>query len=560
VKKLSLQACLLAVLMPGGGGARAQGPVRAVVLVYRVTNSGPVEAGLVAARCVLPVSNRYQEIIDLHIDPEASEEKLDEEDQRVISVPLGKIPPGETRAVRVLARVRLKEVTVPLTAKNLDVEPLSAQRKQAYLRDEPLLKLDDVRAIAQEAIGDKTRDLEKARALYDYMTGHCRYNIDNVVDAADVVLAGKPASCSELAYTYVALCRSVGIPARPVSAFVNREGTSPSVDWRTHRWAEFFAEEVGWVPVDPTNRLNNPSEDFFGRQEGKYLAVVDDGVVPAGGPGLGWCAFTAYAERIAVQLRLRRSAAWRTSTNRPKETEFFTQACEALRGADAVARRQAVEQWHRERSPLRVAFFLEALFDADAEVRKTAADAIGRSNDASVILALMKQVETEPDADVRTALLDAARQLFNTSDDERKAKCVCELAKSRTDEALELLDGIWDDEARAVRKAAAQMLYKFGDKPAVHETYRQLVRDEDEFIRILAALRWARVGSHEALERLIEHLGSTNSWDREKALAELEKRTQDSFGFNTRLGPTTRTNRDAIQKFRDWLDEHPQAK
>ena len=120
--------------------------------------------------------------------------------------------------------------------------------------------------------------------------------------------------------------------------------------------------------------------------------------------------------------------------------------------------------------------------------------------------------------------------------------------------------GIWKDRAKEVRKAAAQTLYKFGDKPTVHSAYRTLVDDEDDEVRVLAALRWARVGSSEALPHLVKHLESRFRWDRQQALAELVKRTADDFGFSAHGTPDTRRNREAIQKFRDWADRQPAAK
>jgi HEAT repeat protein len=247
------------------------------------------------------------------------------------------------------------------------------------------------------------------------------------------------------------------------------------------------------------------------------------------------------------------------STGRADEAAYFAKGCELLRDADRLVRRLAVQQWDRDRHVLRVAFLLEALFDADDQVRAAAATAIGRSGDGSVMIALMKRAEDEDNAEVRKALIEAAGRLLATADEELRVEAVAALAKSRTPDAVELLEDIWKDPAREVRKTAAQLLYKLGDKPAVHRNYRELARDDDEFIRVLAALRWARVGSHEALECLVEHLSSDNSWDREHALAELEERTGDSFGYNYRSKPTSRRNREAISKFEEWFDEHPDS-
>ena len=540
--------------------ALAQSPTHVAMIAYRVTNRGASDAASVTAHVILPASNRYQEVGELEIYPQPTREYIDGEGQRVVSVPLGTIPAGQSRAVRVLAWVKLKNVTVSLAPTAAKDEPLSDILEQAYLQDSRLLQLDRVRAIAEEAVGARTQDVHKARALYDYMAKNCHYNIDEQMDAASQVLEGKPASCSELAYTFVALCRSVGIPARTVAAFVNRGGRSPSVDWRAHRWAEFHVNGIGWVPVDPTNKLNHPSDNYFGRQLGKYLVLLDDGVGSPVGPDPGWQVFMAHAESGFGQLFFRRSAVWRVSNNRQQEAAFFKQANDVLHDPDAATRREAVPRWARQRELLKGAFLLEALFDADPGVRKAAAAALGESGDGTIMLALMKRAQAESDEDVKRALVDAARKLLRISEDEDRAEAVQELAKSRTDQALELLDGIWEDETRDVRKAAAQMLYKFGDKPAVHEAYRELVDDDDEFIRLLAALRWARVGSHQALQELVGHLESSNSWDREKALGELEKRTGDDFGYAPKSRPTLRRNREAIAKFSQWLEDHPDEK
>src|SRR5690606_19995036 len=132
--------------------------------------------------------------------------------------------------------------------------------------------------------------------------------IDETFAPADRILAGEPASCSELAWTYTALCRALDIPARIVSAYVNRQGISPSTDWRTHRWVEFYAKGYGWVPADPTNHLNDATKTYFGFQDPKYLTVIDDGVSSAAGPYPGWRVFLAASKQGHRVLSLSRSA------------------------------------------------------------------------------------------------------------------------------------------------------------------------------------------------------------------------------------------------------------
>lgn len=46
---------------------------------------------------------------------------------------------------------------------------------------------------------------------------------------------------------FVTLCRAVGIPARKISGIL----VSDSLEVINHHWAEFFIENIGWIPVDP---------------------------------------------------------------------------------------------------------------------------------------------------------------------------------------------------------------------------------------------------------------------------------------------------------------------
>jgi transglutaminase-like putative cysteine protease len=77
------------------------------------------------------------------------------------------------------------------------------------------------------------------------------------------VLAARVGVCQDYAHLAVAMCRSIGIPARYVSGylFTTREGTGPSaaddaaevVRVQTHAWFEAAIPGVGWLALDPTN-------------------------------------------------------------------------------------------------------------------------------------------------------------------------------------------------------------------------------------------------------------------------------------------------------------------
>jgi transglutaminase-like putative cysteine protease len=80
------------------------------------------------------------------------------------------------------------------------------------------------------------------------------------VDVEDVLDAGQGV-CQDFAHLAVALCRSVGVPARYVSGYFfaadDATGTDTAnemVEVQTHAWFEAAIPGFGWLALDPTNQ------------------------------------------------------------------------------------------------------------------------------------------------------------------------------------------------------------------------------------------------------------------------------------------------------------------
>jgi transglutaminase-like putative cysteine protease len=124
-----------------------------------------------------------------------------------------------------------------------------------------------VRKTAYEITRGKSTDLQKARAIYDWIVDNTQRNpktrgcgvgdIKAMLETGD--LSGK---CADLNALYVGLARAVNIPARDVyglrvarSEFGYRSlGVgSPNVTRAQHCRAEVFLAGYGWVPIDPAD-------------------------------------------------------------------------------------------------------------------------------------------------------------------------------------------------------------------------------------------------------------------------------------------------------------------
>ena len=122
-----------------------------------------------------------------------------------------------------------------------------------------------VRQTAREATKNARTDVEKARALYEWIvdntfrdpkTRGCGIgDIKGMLETRN--LGGK---CADLNALFVGMARSVGIPARDVygvrvadSAVYKSLGKSGDITKAQHCRAEFYLAGYGWVPVDPAD-------------------------------------------------------------------------------------------------------------------------------------------------------------------------------------------------------------------------------------------------------------------------------------------------------------------
>ena len=106
-----------------------------------------------------------------------------------------------------------------------------------------------LRALCARITAGCAGPVEKARAVYDYVTGHVDYRyqpayvqLDCIADTCARELRG---DCGVMALLFITLCRIAGIPARWQSGLAARPGhTGP------HDWAMFYVAPHGWLWAD----------------------------------------------------------------------------------------------------------------------------------------------------------------------------------------------------------------------------------------------------------------------------------------------------------------------
>ena len=135
-----------------------------------------------------------------------------------------------------------------------------------YLAPEPLIESDapEILAEARQAIRDAVSDRDRAERLTRHVNGLLDKKPTVSLPSAREVLRTKVGDCNEHTALYVAMARSIGLPARIAVGLVFMRGA-----FYYHAWPEVYIREGGggqraggsargaggtglWLPVDPT--------------------------------------------------------------------------------------------------------------------------------------------------------------------------------------------------------------------------------------------------------------------------------------------------------------------
>lgn len=106
-----------------------------------------------------------------------------------------------------------------------------------------------IREVVESVTKGLTSPLDKARAIYDFLTLNIKYSfmrsyfcLENIAESAARNLKG---DCGVMALLFITMCRCAGIPARWESGLYTRPDFCGA-----HDWARFYIAPYGWLYAD----------------------------------------------------------------------------------------------------------------------------------------------------------------------------------------------------------------------------------------------------------------------------------------------------------------------
>ena len=169
-----------------------------------------------------------------------------------------------TPQLHIVSQVGTQDRHFDITRRGAAVERNEVLRR--CLQATALMPTDGlVRRTAERAIGRIRDPVAQGKAIYDWVVENTAYEPrlpgSGLGDIGTMLESGRLGGKSaDIALLFVGLCRSMGIPARPVfglrvdySRLFGGLGATGKLGQAQHCRAEFYAPGYGWIPVDPSD-------------------------------------------------------------------------------------------------------------------------------------------------------------------------------------------------------------------------------------------------------------------------------------------------------------------
>lgn len=137
---------------------------------------------------------------------------------------------------------------------------IASQAAREFTFESPRVRItDDIRTYASESFPKGRPLMEAAMELTARI--HHDFEFDptatDVTTRLDTVFQQRKGVCQDFSHFQIACLRSLGIPARYVSGYLETDpppGRAKLVGSdASHAWASFYCPGIGWIDVDPTN-------------------------------------------------------------------------------------------------------------------------------------------------------------------------------------------------------------------------------------------------------------------------------------------------------------------
>lgn len=220
----------------------------------------PKDAKELRAWIALPQDDTFTKVANLDVKcPVTHRVVTDSEGSKVLYVEAKAPFPADLKVVTTF------EVTRTEQKAKIDASATRAitdEERRAHAKDlaaNTNVVIDEkIQKLAKEVVGAEANPVKASRKIYDWVLANIEYWVKDPankkaspVGSSEYCLTNKTGNCTDFHSLYAALSRAAGIPTRfYYGSFFKAELDGQDTDQSYHCWLEFWAPELGWIPID----------------------------------------------------------------------------------------------------------------------------------------------------------------------------------------------------------------------------------------------------------------------------------------------------------------------
>ena len=180
-------------------------------------SKGPMQS--VQATVPIPISWPEQQVKvvskDITRGVQVGQRKLNGVRQLLVRMPA--IPNRKTARAIVTLEITRKEILEPEDPSVYSIPKKVPRELKRFLNNSPYIESTNgnIKKLARESTADAETAWEKVEAIYEYVRDNIEYTEGNIKSAVRALKDGK-GDCEELTSVFIAMCRSIKVPARMV--------------------------------------------------------------------------------------------------------------------------------------------------------------------------------------------------------------------------------------------------------------------------------------------------------------------------------------------------------
>jgi len=231
------------------------------------------------------ISNR-QEVGIRDLNPKPTEIRIDDDGNYLAKYRLG---PKSNITVTYQGSVRIYGPRLDISSGG-KFEEISEDLVENYTKQQEFWETEseEIKDISNTLKDSNLSVVLNAKKIYDFLTENYKYNYE-IEKNSEVIRNGALKAlkrealmgCMEFTDSFIAIARSMGIPAREINGYALSESseTAPvNIDLGgndiLHSWVEFYDPNNGWVAIDPTWGATSKIDYFTKTDLSRVIFVV----------------------------------------------------------------------------------------------------------------------------------------------------------------------------------------------------------------------------------------------------------------------------------------------